>query len=85
MAVPKKLLQQLLALDENVRRQLGHALLESVDNTWVDDETSPEEQAKIDAVIAQSIAESEAGLGIPVEQAIAEIRAKRAARARAAR
>ncbi len=52
---------------------------------WIDDQTSPEEQAKLDAVIAQSIAESDAGLGTPVEQAIAEIRAKRVARARAAR
>lgn len=84
MAVPEQLLQQLLALDEDVRRELGHALLESVD-TWVDDETSPEEQAKLDGVIAQAISESEAGLGIPIEQAVAEIRAKRAARAREAR
>ena len=84
MAVPQQLLQQLLALDESVRRELGRALLESVD-TWVDDETSPEEQAKLDAVIAQSITESEAGMGIPIEQAIAEIRTKRVSRARAAR
>lgn len=80
MAVPAKLLEQLLALDESVRRELGHALLESVE-TWVDDETSAEEQAKLDAVIAQSISESEAGRGIPIEQAIDEIRAKRTARA----
>ena len=79
MAVPQQLLQQLLALDESVRRELGHALLESVD-TWVDDETNADEQAKLDAVIAQSISESEAGLGIPIERAIAEIRAKRTAR-----
>ena len=52
MAVPRQLLQQLLALDENVRRELGQALLESVD-TWVDDETGPEDQAKLDQVIAQ--------------------------------
>jgi hypothetical protein len=84
MAVPQQLLQQLLSLDENVRRELGHALLDSVD-TWVDDDLSAENQKKLDAVIEQSIRESEAGLGIPVEQAIAEIRAKRAARARAAR
>ena len=84
MAVPQQLLQQLLALDENVRRELGHALLDSVD-TWVDDDLSAENQKKLDAVIEQSIRESEAGLGIPVEQAISEIRAKRAARARAAR
>lgn len=84
MAVPQQLLQQLLALDENARRELGHALLESVD-TWVDEEISPEDQVKLDAVIAQSIAESDAGRGVPVEQAIAEIRARRAARVRAAR
>ncbi len=41
------------------RERLGQALLESVD-TWVDDETSAEEQAKVDVVIAQSIVESEA-------------------------
>jgi hypothetical protein len=84
MAVPQHLLQQLLALDEDVRRELAHALLESVD-TWLDDDTSHEDHARLDVVIAQSIAESEAGLGIPIEQAIAEIRAKRAARTRAAR
>lgn len=84
MAVPQQLLQQLLALEEDVRRELGHALLDSVD-TWVDDDLSAESQKKLDAVIEQSIRESEAGLGIPVEQAIVEIRAKRAARARAAR
>ncbi len=80
MAVPQQLLQQLLALDENVRRELGHALLESVD-TWDDDETTPKEQAQLDAMIEQSIAESDAGLAIPIEQAIDELRAKRAARA----
>lgn len=84
MAVPQQLLQQLLALDESVRRELGQALLESVD-TWVDDETNAAEQVKLDAVFAQSIAESEAGLGIPIERAIAEIRAKRTARTRTAR
>ena len=35
MAVPQQLLQQLLALDENVQGEFGHALLDSVD-TWVD-------------------------------------------------
>ena len=83
MAVPQQLLQQLLALDESVRRELGHALLESVD-TWVDDETNAKEQVNLDAAFALSIAESEAGLGIPIERAIAEIRAKRTARTRAA-
>lgn len=46
----------------------------------MDDELSPEDRKQLDTVIEQSIAESEAGLGIPVEQAIAEIRGRRAAR-----
>jgi hypothetical protein len=37
MAVPQHLLQQLLALDESVRLEIAHALLESVD-TWLDHE-----------------------------------------------
>lgn len=84
MAVPQQLLQQLLALDEDVRRELGNALLDSVD-TWVDDDLSPEDQRKLDAVIETSIKESEAGLGIPAAQALAEIVARRAARARSPR
>lgn len=48
-------------------------------DTWVNDELSPEDRVKLDAAIAQSIAESEAGLSIPLERAIAELRAKRAA------
>jgi hypothetical protein len=84
MAVPQQLLQQLLALDESVRRELAHALLESVD-TWVDGSESTEDRAKLDAAIERSIADSEAGKGIPIDQAIAEIRARRASRARAAR
>ncbi len=86
MAVPQQLLQQLLALDEPVRLEIAHALLESVD-AWVDDGMSDDERTKLDAAIERSIAESDAdaGLGIPIEQAIAEIRARRAARARAAR
>jgi hypothetical protein len=37
MAVPQQLLQQLLALDESVRLEIAHTLLESVD-AWVDRE-----------------------------------------------
>jgi hypothetical protein len=84
MAVPQQLLQQLLALDEPVRLEIAHALLESVD-AWLDDGMSDDERRKLDAAIERSIAESDAGQGIPIEQAIAEIRARRAARARAAR
>ncbi|HWO18604.1 MAG TPA: hypothetical protein VNO30_07500 [Kofleriaceae bacterium] len=69
MAVP----QQLLALDESVRLEIAHTLLESV------------ERKLLDAALDRSIAQVDAGQGIPVEQAIAEIRARRAARARATR
>jgi hypothetical protein len=84
MAVPQQLLQQLLALDESVRLEIAHTLLKSVD-AWVDLEMSDDEREKLDAALDRSIAQADAGQGIPVEQAIAEIRAKRAARARAAR
>ena len=80
MAVP----QQLLALDEPVRREIAHALLDSVEPVH-DDGMTDAERAKLDAVIARSIEELDAGTGIPLEQALAEIRAKRAARVRAAR
>jgi hypothetical protein len=84
MAVPQQLLQQLLALDESVRLEIAHTLLESV-GAWVDHEMSDEERKKLDAALDRSIAQAEAGQGIPVEQVIAELRARRAARARAAR
>lgn len=84
MAVPQQLLQQLLALDEPVRREIAHALLESVEPED-DDGMTDDERAKLDAAIARSIEELDAGKGIPLEQALAEIRAKRAARVRAAR
>jgi hypothetical protein len=84
MAVPQQLLQQLLALDESVRLEIAHTLLKSVDEA-VDDNMSDEERARLDAALDRSIAQAEAGQGIPVEQVIAELRAKRAARARAAR
>ena len=84
MAVPQQLLQQLLALDESVRLEIAQTLLESVDAA-ADDGMAPEDREKLDAAIERSIAELNAGQGIPLEQAIAEIRAKRAARARAAR
>ena len=84
MAVPQHLLQQLLSLDESVRLEIAHALLESVD-AWLDHDMSDDERKRLDAALDRSIAQAEAGQGIPVEQAIAEIRAKRAARARVAR
>jgi predicted transcriptional regulator len=84
MAVPQQLLRQLLALDESVRLEIAHALLESVD-ACVDHEMSEDERKKLDAALDRSIAQADAGEGIPVEQVIAEIRARRAARARASR
>ena len=84
MAVPQQLLQQLLALDESVRLEIAHALLESVD-AGVGDQMSDDERKRLDAALDRSLAQAEAGQGIPVEQVIAEIRARRAARARAAR
>lgn len=84
MAVPQQLLQQLLALDESVRLEIAHTLLESVD-ARVDHDMSDDERKRLDAALDRSIAQADAGQGIPVEQAIAEIRAKRAARVRAAR
>jgi hypothetical protein len=84
MAVPQQLLQQLLALDESVRLEIAHTLLESVDPS-VDREMSNDERERLNAALDRSIAQADAGQGIPVEQAIAEIRARRAARARVAR
>jgi hypothetical protein len=84
MAVPQQLLQQLLSLDESVRLEIAHTLLESVDPS-VDREMSDDERERLNAALDRSIAQADAGHGIPVEQAIAEIRARRAARARAAR
>ncbi len=46
---------------------------------------SDDERKRLDAALDCSIAQADAGQGIPVEQAIAEIRTKRAARARIAR
>ena len=46
---------------------------------------SDAERTRLDAALDRPLAQADAGQGIPVEQAIAEIRAKRAARARAAR
>ncbi|MBC7975014.1 MAG: hypothetical protein H7138_08520 [Myxococcales bacterium] len=84
MAVPQQLMQQLLALDESVRLEIAHTLLDSVDEA-VDDGMSDDERARLNAALDLSIAQADAGQGIPVEQAIADIRARQAARARAAR
>ena len=74
MAVPQQLLQQLLALDEPVRLEIAHRLLKSVE-AWVDHEMSDDERKRLDAALDRSIAQADAGQGIPVEKVIAEIRA----------
>lgn len=82
MAVSQQLLQELLALDEPVRREIAHALLDSIEpDAEVADGMTEAERATLDAAIARSIDELDAGKGIPLEQALAEIRARRAARA----
>ena len=84
MAVPQQLLQQLLALDEAARLEIAHILLESID-AWVDGEMSDDERERLDAALDRSLDQADRGQGIPAEQVFAEIRARRAARARAAR
>ena len=84
MAIPAQLLEQLLPLDEPARLEIAHALLESVD-AWVDHGMSDEERTTLDASIERSLAQSDAGQGVPIEQAIAAIRARRARRSSAAR
>jgi integrase len=53
MAVPQQLLQQLLTLDESVRLEIAHALLESVD-TGVDREMSDDDRARLEAALERS-------------------------------
>jgi hypothetical protein len=84
MSVSQPLLQQLLALDAPARLEIAHALLESVDS-GADAQMSVDERARLDTAIERAMVESDAGEGIPIAQAIAEIRASRAVRARAGR
>jgi hypothetical protein len=67
-----------------VRLEIAHVLLESVD-AWVDREMSDDEREKLEAALDRAIARADAGQGILAEHVFSEIRAKRAARARAAR
>ncbi len=84
MAVPHQLLRELLALDEPARRVIPHALLDRIEPDADDaDSMTDAERATLDSAIARSIEELDAGKGIPLEQALSEIRARRAARARA--
>jgi predicted transcriptional regulator len=79
MAVPAALLQQLLALPESERVELAYVLLSSVD---APDELSVAGREQLHAAIAQSLAEIDAGLGVPFDDVIASLRARRARRTR---
>jgi hypothetical protein len=80
MAVPQQLLQQLLALDESVRVEIAHTLLESVD-TGVDREMSDDDRARLEAALERSLAQAGAGQTVPADEVFRALRARRAARA----
>jgi predicted transcriptional regulator len=80
MAVPQQLLQQLLALDESVRLEIAHTLLESVD-ARVDQEMNDDERKRLDAALDRSIAQADAGQTVPFDEVMAALRAKRTTRA----
>lgn len=72
--------QQLLALDESVRLEIAHTLLESVDE-GVDDDMSDEERARFEAALERPLAQADAGQIVPADEVFRALRAKRAARA----
>jgi hypothetical protein len=80
MAVPQQLLQQLLALDESVRLEIAHTLLESVDER-VDHDMSEDERKRLNAALDRSIAQGDAGQTVPADEVFRMLRAKRAVRA----
>jgi predicted transcriptional regulator len=80
MAVPQQLLQQLLALDESVRVEIAHTLLESVE-IRVDQEMSDDERKRLDAALDRSIAQADAGQTVPFDEVMTALRAKRTTRA----
>jgi len=81
MAAPQQLIQQLLALDESVRREIAHLLLDSVDGEdEADDGMSDAERAKLQAALHRSIEQCERGETVPAADVFRELRAKRAAR-----
>ena len=79
MAVPQQLLQQLLALDEDLRLEIAHVLLDSVENEDHDDGMSDAERAKLHAALERSIEQCERGETVPADEVFRELRAKRAA------
>jgi len=80
MAVPQQLLRQLLELDEEVRLEIAHTLLKSVDEA-VDHDMSDAERARLDAALERSLAQADAGQTVPADEVFRALRAKRAARA----
>lgn len=83
MGVPQQLLQQLLALDESVRLEIAHALLDSVERETdgEDDGMTDAERAKLHAALQRSIEQCERGETVSADEVFRELRAKRAARA----
>jgi hypothetical protein len=65
-------------LGDRERIELAHALLESVNDN---DEMSDADRAQLHAAIEKSIAEIDVGQTIPLDEAFASLRRKRAARA----
>lgn len=80
MAVPQQLLRQLLALDESVRLEIAHLLLNSVGGA-ADEQMNDEARGRLEAALERSLAQAEAGQVVPADEVFRALRAKRAARA----
>lgn len=78
--MPQQLLQQLLSLDEDVRVEIAHALLDSVEGEHHDGMTDAE-RTKLHAVLQRSIEQCERGETVSADDVFRELRARRAARA----
>ena len=78
MAIPAKLLEDLLALDERERLEIVLVLLDSIDDDHL---AGDHERAKLHASIDRALAECARRETVPLADALASLRAKRAARA----
>jgi len=91
MPASKALIEQLLALGEHERGELGDLLLDTKDADRfalaqilldsVDDGMTESERAELDAAIEESYTDMEAGRMRPADEVIAELRARSAQRA----
>lgn len=82
MAVPQQLLEQLLALDADARREIAHTLLDSVEGEAEGDVgSSAPERARLEAALERSIEQCKRGETVPADEVFRELRQKRAARA----